>query len=400
MFFVRDEAKITIFGVDINNLCKVPEIYNEDYGIMNTDDQSTQSAKLKDLNIDKEDKEKFLKIESNLNKSKKLLNDYRKPPQAAVEEQKENYKKPLKHTEIDELGQINERETESGGNNEKNHPKPDEQKTPKFLKEETKQEEQYEQSEHVLPPKEQKIRKISDKKDMKRDIKVVEYNLDAMVSDEAGGNLDDYSSDKIICKDDEFKETNKEEDDNLIQKVRTTMTHKNIKDTEFEKSLNDKNKKRRNRLERENKEHANEFEDKSDGPEESKEDSSIPIVENQSKIPQSFSKQDFNEHKNTNRQIDQFEEKQRASISEVEEVKQITEESKDQIDKHEEPEGYVESMNDESKNEEGQIEQADRQPANSKRVIKNENAEVIEKELTKQEKKKSLETSKSPEVYD
>jgi hypothetical protein len=401
MFFVRDEAKITIFGVNIDSICAAPEINNEEHVMGDTDDQSTQSLKLKDLNIDKQDREKFSKIESNLNKSQKLLNDYWKPSQSDIEEQKECSKKLVKHTEIDELGQINERETESGGNNERNHPKLDEQKMPKLVKEETKQEEQYERSEHVQPPpKQEKVRKISDKKEAKKDIKVVEYNLDAIISDEAGGNLDDYSSETHLGKDDELKETNKEEDENLIQKVRTTTTHKNIKDSEYQKNLNDKNKKRRNRLERENKEHANEYEDRSDGPEESKEDSCISLGESQSNVAQNFTKQDFKKHKSTSKLVDQFEEKQRASISEVEEVKQVTEENKEQTDKTEEPEGHVESMNDESKQEEGQLEQADRQPSNIKQTQKTEMAEVHEKEQPRQEKKKSIETSKTSEVYE
>ena len=104
-----------------------PELENEDYDIISSNEQSNQSSKLKELNIDKEGKEKYAQIESKLNKTSKMLADYGKQPQPAEpEEQKDVSKSPSEDNDNDELGQINELETESGGNIDRNPTKPEE----------------------------------------------------------------------------------------------------------------------------------------------------------------------------------------------------------------------------------------------------------------------------------
>ena len=127
MFFIREKSRITLFGVDKDSICNTPELENEDYDIISSNEQSNQSSKLKELNIDKEGKEKYAQIESKLNKTSKMLADYGKQPQPAEpEEQKDVSKSPSEDNDNDELGQINELETESGGNIDRNPTKPEE----------------------------------------------------------------------------------------------------------------------------------------------------------------------------------------------------------------------------------------------------------------------------------
>ena len=122
-FFLRDKSKINIFGIDDTDILETPSKLNEDFGSIGLDEQANQSSKWKDLNLDQQNMEKYANIEKTLLNSSKMLRDYGKHSNPSeVEEQKEILKSSLSDDE-DELGQINERETESGGNNDKNQQK-------------------------------------------------------------------------------------------------------------------------------------------------------------------------------------------------------------------------------------------------------------------------------------
>mmetsp|Transcript_12381 Transcript_12381/g.12425 ORF Transcript_12381/g.12425 Transcript_12381/m.12425 type:complete len:610 (-) Transcript_12381:269-2098(-) len=77
MFFVRDKDKISLFGISESNISQVPEEAFE-YTSNAGDEETAQSSKLQNLNLDSEDKEKFAHIEKILDKSSKTLEKQRR----------------------------------------------------------------------------------------------------------------------------------------------------------------------------------------------------------------------------------------------------------------------------------------------------------------------------------
>jgi len=256
----------------------------------------------------------------------------------------------------------------------------------------------------MSPPEEDKQNKSDEKKDYKRGIKVVEYSLESNASDEAGGNLDDYSPEKAeITQNEDFKDTCEGSTPDLFNKVRTTSTSKNMKENDLQADPIEKNKKRRNRIERESRDSPRqELENMTDNQEESKENHSVSFGDSNSNIFDAFgaehanSKPDESEEKGVESHVD----KQRASISEVEEVKQPTEDSKQEISNSEINQDYVEVVNEESKQEGCLIEQADRQPSSNMQQVKREGPEVKDIGIQSLQEKRLSESSKSPENFE
>lgn len=147
-FFLREKSKINIFGIDDTEVLVTPAKINEDYSSIALDEQANQSSKWKDLNLDQQNIEKYAHIEKSLINSSKLLRDYGRQLNPAESEEHKEPLRPTASDDDDELGQINERETESGGNNDKNQQKIEEyfQEISKniFDDEESKQQERYE----------------------------------------------------------------------------------------------------------------------------------------------------------------------------------------------------------------------------------------------------------------
>jgi hypothetical protein len=237
MFFIRDKTNIILFGFDEQLISLKPSKINEDFVMQNSDEQSTQSSKLQNLKIDPENREKFAKLEKNLENSSKILSSY--TGKASVE--KEETKKSGKDLEI---GQINERETESGGNDIES---PKEEPFIKLTKEEDKKFEKFENLERPEYSDSLIKQSPSEKSTPHKDIKIIKYNLESNdASDEAGGNLKEYDDKNEQNINEDLKESN---DDSVgfINKVRATNILNNTKAND----LSEKNKNRRSRHERE-----------------------------------------------------------------------------------------------------------------------------------------------------
>lgn len=411
MFFVRDKNKISIFAAGEREICTPPNKVNEDFVTSSSDEQSTQSTKLKELNIDRENREKYAQLEKNLENTSRMLADYGKQPHPSnFEEQKEPNKKAMKDTEDVELGQINEKETESG-DIERNQSKSDLHSKPPRpqFEEEHKHEERYESSSNFnenSTKEEAKVQKSFDKKEnSRRDVKIVSYNLDSQLSDEAGGNRQESNDEKIENTQNEYLNNTDEADaTDFINKVRSSPASKNLMDSDYQRSQMEKLKKRRNRSERET--HGStipETDEKQEDVEESKEEQPKSFINNQMKMFEML-----NRGKQVMQKITPFEqtyepqeEKQRSSVSAVEDVKHNVEEAKAEHSNQQPQEEAAEiPVNDESKQEELQQDHVARQAQKQKISPKGRHSEPGQKKESKLEKHRQSESSKNAETYE
>ena len=258
-FFLRDKSKINIFGIDDTEVLTTPSKKNEDFSSIALDEQANQSSKWKDLNLDKQNIEKYAQIEKSLINSSKMLRDYgRHSNPLEVEEQKDALN--ANESDEDELGQINERETESGGNNDKNQLKIEEcfEEIRKHIldDEDEKQQERFENkailsniSETANSQANMNLNlslEISEKSGAK--VKVVKYDINSNDFDEAGGDLDDSKNNSQILDKEENKDDSSFRNDDSM---RRSTPSKSMIESEYQRNLIEKNKKRRNRLERE-----------------------------------------------------------------------------------------------------------------------------------------------------
>lgn len=401
MFFIRDKLKISLFAIDESIINTRPIKLNEEYHTI-SDEQSNESSKLKDLNIDSENKQKFAHIEKTLNNTSKMLAEYGK--QTAIndrEESKYYTKKYTKALEDDELGQINERETESGGNNEKNQQKVEEYRklsrdTPR---DENKQEERYENTPPVAQPQtiveESKRKKPIEKEAPRRNVKVVEYNLESNVSDEAGGNQNDYSPEKYEPDHNEdLKDTSEGNSKDFINKVRASTVSKNLSENEYSK-----NKTRRTRQERENNSFSlGENEDRFEDLEESKENQSTGYPDTKKSKLHLREPQIISANENVEQTSSQGEDGQCAPVLELEDSKQDVEENKSTLREEKVVESRIDAQ-EEDKQTDNNLEQDNRQPSlHQKSSQKTKSSEV--ESLQKLEKKKRSDGPKKIVTYE
>lgn len=397
MFFVRDKSKISIFAAGEKEICTSPSRVNEDFVTSSSDEQSTQSTKLKELNIDRENREKYAQLEKNLENTSRMLADYGKQPYSShFEEHKEPSKKAFKDSEDVELGQINEKETESG-DIERNQSKSDlhfRQPRPQFT-EEHKHEERYESSSN--------FNELSVKNNPRRDIKIVSYNLESQLSDEAGGNRQESNKDKTESNQNEcLNNTDEADATDFINKVRSSPASKNLIDSDYQRNQIEKFKKRRNRSEREP--HGStipETEEKLEEVEQSKEKEPKSYINSQSKMFEMLNrgKQVMNKIAPFEQPFELQEEKQRSSISEVEDVKQNVEEAKaEYLEKQPQEETQEIPVNDESKQEELQQDNIAKQAQKQKIYPKSKQSKAAQKSSSKIEKQRQSETSKTVEA--
>jgi hypothetical protein len=316
MFFIRDKVNIILFGFDEQLISCRPIKLNEDFAMQNSDEQSTQSSKLQNLKIDPEDREKFAKLEKNLENSSKILSSY--SGKANVE--KEETKKFVKDSEI---GQISERETESGGNDKQ--PSKDE----KLIKETKDLDERIDNFERSDCNDSFSKQSQSDKSSAHKDIKIVKYSLESnYASDEAGGNLKEYDDNNENNLNEDLKESN-DESIGFINKVRHTTVSKN----KITSDLSEKNKMRRSRHEREAKEIAS-SQDVDEKPlqiEESKGSQSTSYMHNQNQMFSMLSKGKMilENRSSPEKQANKQDDAQRSTGEE--EIKEQLEESKTDI---------------------------------------------------------------------